>query len=634
MTVLYYCDTTGVGADPAGAGLSGNDTNSGLTTLAGVTGPRKTLAQFKIDFAAAVPGDQFLLSKGGAWDGWATGTTVPRNGTIAAYKANPVIIGSFSPTQFSSSQKPRLNTVANLSTVYTITAITKANPAVVTAANALANGDRVTFGSVTNMPEINGVNAAVSAASGTGFTVDVDASVFALAGTNGTAVKALPYGDYPNGTGVAFNFWPSDSTPYGGYTIQDLEIQGADGYGTFGVIIQLSARYITVQRMTFSHLDGSAGSNGSTVGGSPLGLAFLNNTVSYMQGNGASFFASNNMLVEGNTFDHTANGNKQNNNKIRDHGLYISGNEESDATNLITTNGVVVRNNTWTNTGLNQIAMTSFAADPNRCNTPIVVGHGRIRQWLIEGNRIIQAAGTTGTGGYGLAIYPANYSGANYAEYEKFLTIRGNVVTNSGNWAIAVQAAVNCLIENNVIVKEDLFDGFTGIIVGQMQTAGGTPVTNNQAVRVRNNSLYMYGGTGVGVTGIDLGGSGTLHEIENNLIYFGSGGGTRQCFGFGLAAAAYATWNNNLGFNSTVWATGYATKALFTATNTSFDTASLTTDPVLVALPAAGNSYSMQFTGSPAKNAGHATKFARLSINNYTAVGVRDIGAYEFGSNP
>ena len=70
----------------------------------------------------------------------------------------------------------------------TITAITKAKPAVVTATNTLAAGDCVVFGVITGMPEMTGRFGVVSAATGTGFTVNIDASNFSAAGTAGTAV--------------------------------------------------------------------------------------------------------------------------------------------------------------------------------------------------------------------------------------------------------------------------------------------------------------------------------------------------------------------------------------------------------------------------------------------------------------
>lgn len=69
-----------------------------------------------------------------------------------------------------------------------ITGITKAAAAVVTATNTLKVGDVVIFGTVTGMPEINGQIGIVTAATGTSFTVSIDSSGFASAGTSGTAV--------------------------------------------------------------------------------------------------------------------------------------------------------------------------------------------------------------------------------------------------------------------------------------------------------------------------------------------------------------------------------------------------------------------------------------------------------------
>lgn len=69
----------------------------------------------------------------------------------------------------------------------TITAITKAASAVCSATNTLAVGDVVEFGTVTGMPEIFGLLGIVTAATGSSFTVNIDSSGFATAGTSGTA---------------------------------------------------------------------------------------------------------------------------------------------------------------------------------------------------------------------------------------------------------------------------------------------------------------------------------------------------------------------------------------------------------------------------------------------------------------
>jgi hypothetical protein len=70
----------------------------------------------------------------------------------------------------------------------TISAVTKANPAVVSSTDAVKVGDIVKFGSVTGMPEIDGKLAVVTKiTAGTSFEVNIDASGYAAAGTAGTA---------------------------------------------------------------------------------------------------------------------------------------------------------------------------------------------------------------------------------------------------------------------------------------------------------------------------------------------------------------------------------------------------------------------------------------------------------------
>lgn len=72
----------------------------------------------------------------------------------------------------------------------TVTAATKAKPCVVTATNTLNVGDVVVFpsGGLTGMPEIGGMLGIVTVASGSSFTVNIDASGFAAAATGGTCV--------------------------------------------------------------------------------------------------------------------------------------------------------------------------------------------------------------------------------------------------------------------------------------------------------------------------------------------------------------------------------------------------------------------------------------------------------------
>ena len=639
----HFCDC---GGRSAVACVPGLDTNSGATTLAGITGPKRTVAAFQAALAVAVPGDRLLFCRGGGWDNFRNGTIIPRNGTIAQYTANPLDLTSFAPTQFSSSARPALNPQVNLGTL-TVTAVSKAAAAVVTANNTLVPGDLVYFGSIAGMPEITGVLGSVTAANATSFTINIDTSVFATAGTSGNAFIGCGYNDTA-GTCGAFNFYPTGGTAgvaYGGFDIHGFDIHGGDGYTTGAVGVFSRGSAIRVFDNTLSHLDGAMGcSNGSGGGlnGSPTNIKFYNNSVSYILGNGASFFGCNNVVIENNTWDRTANGAKTNSGKIRDHALYVSGNENLVANDPIDTSGVVIRNNVFTNTGLNQIAGDGFTADALRCNSAIIVGHARIRDWLVELNQFLQAAGTDSGFCYGLSISPANYSGPLYPEYEINYTVRANLFVNTGNIGINTQACQGCTIENNVLVRDEAWDGFTAISVTQMGNGGnGTPVANNANVNIRNNSVFMLGSTGSGENYcVSLGGSGTGHSVTNNLCMYGAvGPGTLgHCFDMPLASSAYTAWNNNHCFNFAQWArvggaTFYATKAAFTAAFPGLDANSVSADPLLVAVPSAGNSYSMAIqVTSPARAAGHNTTARKAPRDKTTCArpAPPSIGAYEY----
>jgi len=73
----------------------------------------------------------------------------------------------------------------------TITGITAAASAVVTAANDFSANDIVRFTSVAGMTEINGLCGTVSSPSGTGFTVNINSSGFTAYTSGGTATKQM-----------------------------------------------------------------------------------------------------------------------------------------------------------------------------------------------------------------------------------------------------------------------------------------------------------------------------------------------------------------------------------------------------------------------------------------------------------
>lgn len=76
-------------------------------------------------------------------------------------------------------------------TALSITDITRAANAVVTATNTLAVGDVVRFGAVAGMPEINGLLGIVSVATGTSFTTNIDSIGFSGEGTTGAGAPQV-----------------------------------------------------------------------------------------------------------------------------------------------------------------------------------------------------------------------------------------------------------------------------------------------------------------------------------------------------------------------------------------------------------------------------------------------------------
>ena len=82
----------------------------------------------------------------------------------------------------------------------TITNITQASSAVVTAVNTFAVGDVVLFSNVVGMTEINGLVGTVTSADGTHFTVAINSTTFTGYGSAGNAGKCEIFNDNNDGT--------------------------------------------------------------------------------------------------------------------------------------------------------------------------------------------------------------------------------------------------------------------------------------------------------------------------------------------------------------------------------------------------------------------------------------------------
>lgn len=137
------------------------------------------------------------------------------------------------PSTAISAQGSTISVAGTPGTSISITGITKAAAAVVTATNTVAVGDVVLFGVVTGMPEINGLFGKVTVASGTTFTVAINSSNFASVGTTGAAVPQtwVKVGNFHDYTGFDGSATEIDRTNLDSLAMENFP--GLQDFGTF-----------------------------------------------------------------------------------------------------------------------------------------------------------------------------------------------------------------------------------------------------------------------------------------------------------------------------------------------------------------------------------------------------------------
>lgn len=545
MTTYYFCDN-GTGA--AGTCVPGNDTtNTGLSP----SSPFRTLSKFVTLANSAAPGDQFLFSKGGAWNSFSA-LLRTTNGTMASFIANPVIIGSYNPTQFSSSAAPRLNLGA---------------------------------------------------------------------GASGNPVDSA----------AAFRFTNSTTTQYGGYDISGFLIDGGttnqfnSACTVWGVASYINLHDCTIQN-TYGFFGASADATGGAGGKSvPTGIIVRNNIMTDCIGMGVVLWGCANTIVEGNTLTRAANNTTiALADKRYDHAMYISGDETANTSRNST--NIVIRNNIMIDSCFGS---TDY---PNGCGATVITGHARGEAWVIE-NNLIKNSTKAAMQGWGIQITPNNGT-AGQSEYEKQLTIRGNTVINVGYVAIDIQNAFQAVVENNVVVQE-----FAGEYIGIRQGDSGWGLSiPNSGNYYRNNSIYIADSDNNDCYGLQINSVGSGgHVVSGNLVVYGSSAShsSRNIVGTNISVSGFVFWNNNLGYNGTTWGNGFANPAAWAASRSGQDNASLTSNPNLVSTPTYANNGTFKVqSGSPAINAGNTSYKSRLAFAGYAVTTSRDIGAYEFGSNP
>jgi len=169
-----------------------------------------------------------------------------------------------------------------------------------------------------------------------------------------------------------------------------------------------------------------------------------------------------------------------------------------------------------------------------QCQGTSLVVHGLIDGLLIEGNYIHEDIGAASQGCWGIAVAPA------YSTSEKFsnVTIRGNTVQDVGNMSIGVASCQGCTIENNLVINHQ---SINDVAIAAPCSDESSEDASNDKVTIRNNSLLIDVGRGIGLTH-----EGTGNAVLNNAVYSAGGGnGGVACFILDLPASAYSEVDYN-----------------------------------------------------------------------------------------
>jgi len=292
---------------------------------------------------------------------------------------------------------------------------------------------------------------------------------------------------------------------------------------------------------------------------------------------------------------------------VYDHNIYISGSSGGE------TQGIVVRGNRLYRSTLDGSGV---------CQGVSMVVHGEHRDLLIEGNEVVEDVGLAGQGCWGIAVDPG------YGSPEGFIgvTIRGNLVSNTGNTLIGVAACQQCIIENNVIVNAQSY-GATAIAAPDRGLGTGDLEQDN--VVIRNNSIHLGDGGG---TGILLGGQGDQHSALSNAIHYSGSSNSFNCFRFDLSLSAYSTIDNNICHATAApgaeWVDGYGDLTSW-STSTGFDGSSSTADPGFTD-PTAGDLSAVSGSASMVDQ-GHPSLSSPVEFGGFPRDFTPDVGAYEWG---
>lgn len=426
------------------------------------------------------------------------------------------------------------------------------------------------------------------------------AQISGIVNTNATATNPIRIGTYVAGWGgggtkpwlqfsassggISFGYG-DDGSNDGGYIIEGLKLDGGGEANNVAGCIQsynTQWRRMTIQDNEITGCgigiftaDAAGGLSGNTY------ISVLRNSI---HGNWATAGIHGSMYhfkIEGNDF--AANGCAGG----LCHNIYLGG----------TGGQGYVLNNTFSAAGNGPDEGAS-----TQCQGGNITFHGEQDGLQIMGNRIINASYNS----LNCAGIKVN-TGYSSAEHFGRVVISGNLVVNTGV-GIGVAAAQSPLLQDNVIINADTAINLPDSIMEGGDTAdNGAKIINNSAyfTTPSNNktciNMNVNSGPGTGVT------------VRGNLCRFDTGSVVKTCFTHPVLAS-FTDFSRNSCSNASggtfQWSTSYSTLA--NAQSAGFDANGQNSDPLLVAAPTSGNSWSMQLqSGSPARAA--STSCPRLS---------------------
>ncbi|MBV1889342.1 MAG: right-handed parallel beta-helix repeat-containing protein [Proteobacteria bacterium] len=313
-------------------------------------------------------------------------------------------------------------------------------------------------------------------------------SALCTIGAYGDVSKERPTLFVKNVTAALYFTEGGDPNKDGGYYVKDLILMSdessATGVKILNDVDDLTLDNLHIQGFTIGvHSVASVGALSGDLNGMNDRLVLKNSIIIDNPGQGW-LGGCVDCLIENNQFTNNGFGKA-----VFNHNIYLSGNE------TYVTDGLTIRGNT-----LYQSTLID-----GKCQGVSLVGHGVMKNVLIENNMIKEDEGAATGHCWGIAI------DTGYSKEESFygLTIRNNTVLNVGGLAIGCNSCVDATIEGNTIIDP----------AGTLHDAIRVPnreedTVKSKNVKISNNKIYLNEGKD---SGIVIGGENVFSVAGNEL---------------------------------------------------------------------------------------------------------------------